>query len=534
MTLRMQMDYLAESGLEHARGLILSPQDVVSEYWTGSVRQQLVAGSDDYYDVNVVKLGPCNYQITCDAYRERNGEEIGRSALKAQLRLDPAIAFWAGVDTSILQCITIDGDVYCNGTLTNNGTVNGDVFADALSGSISGQHNPVVDLSLQWPQVTAADFISHYSVQSVDSTLSNVTFGPYDPVRVCYTGGGNMVVAGNVHIDGMLLVDGDLTVRGNGNVITAGKNVPAFLVTGDLIIDSDAQLDVYGLGLVDGKTKLAADTVDVNVSGGLFIQGAFEQRTVDSSGNRHMGKLYGDPTWRPAGGQTDGALEFDGINDKVEEEEAASYLNGLSAVTVSLWVKSDVIGEDHGIIFTSEPTGFDEEFGIRYDMAGAFGHGTKGVKASIGTTAGYTQIESKSNMQTTGWQHLALVWQSGESLKLYADGQLDSPLYDMGPVSGTVSGVQKLMLGQGSKGTYWDGLIDDLRIYDRALDPNDIYPPTDGLSGLVLHWKLDEQGGGNIVMSSAPSNTAIIIWPTGTPRNWSSAAGAFFRSIERE
>ena len=53
MTLRTQMDYLAESGLEHARGLILNPQDVETEYWAGAVRQQLVAGSDDYYDINL-------------------------------------------------------------------------------------------------------------------------------------------------------------------------------------------------------------------------------------------------------------------------------------------------------------------------------------------------------------------------------------------------------------------------------------------------------------------------------------------------
>ncbi|MBA7693960.1 hypothetical protein ES703_102560 [subsurface metagenome] len=32
MILRTQMDYLAESGLEHAKGLILNPQDVDSEY----------------------------------------------------------------------------------------------------------------------------------------------------------------------------------------------------------------------------------------------------------------------------------------------------------------------------------------------------------------------------------------------------------------------------------------------------------------------------------------------------------------------
>jgi type II secretory pathway component PulK len=38
MVLRTQMDYLAESSLEHAKGLILNPQDISSEYWTGAAR----------------------------------------------------------------------------------------------------------------------------------------------------------------------------------------------------------------------------------------------------------------------------------------------------------------------------------------------------------------------------------------------------------------------------------------------------------------------------------------------------------------
>ena len=65
MVLRTQMDYLAESGLEHARGLILNPQDVAAEYWTGAAGQQLVAGSDDYYDVEVIRDSNdyCNYII---------------------------------------------------------------------------------------------------------------------------------------------------------------------------------------------------------------------------------------------------------------------------------------------------------------------------------------------------------------------------------------------------------------------------------------------------------------------------------------
>ncbi len=55
-----QMDYLAESGVEHARGLILNPSGVDTgglDYWPGATRQQMTSGNDynDYYDVNVVR-----------------------------------------------------------------------------------------------------------------------------------------------------------------------------------------------------------------------------------------------------------------------------------------------------------------------------------------------------------------------------------------------------------------------------------------------------------------------------------------------
>ena len=86
MLLRTQMDYLAESGLEHARGLILNPQDVASEDWTGiHTELQLVEGSSDYYDVTVSRdySDPndlCNYIINCNAYRLEGGEKTGRSS----------------------------------------------------------------------------------------------------------------------------------------------------------------------------------------------------------------------------------------------------------------------------------------------------------------------------------------------------------------------------------------------------------------------------------------------------------------------
>ena len=541
MLLRTQMDFLAESGLEHAKGLIVSPQEVSSDYWRGNVGQQLAAGSD-YYDVNVVRDDPnggptyrCNYDIMCEAYRNKDGEKVGRSTLKAQLRLDPCIALWTGADTTISSAVTVNGDVYCNGRLMNNGQFNGDVFADVLNGNNScGQKKMVGDLSLSWPRVTVDDFTSNYSVQPIDiSSLENTSLVGSSQV---YYRNGNLMLAGGVRIEGMLIVNGDLVIGGSENVIIAEKNIPALLVTGDATIETGGTLEVYGLAVVNKAMQISGGTGGVSITGGLFIQDVLVETATDSSGNDNTCWLYNGPTWRPAGGQVGGALEFDGVDDTMEDPQASSYLNGLSAITISLWVKSDVRGKDRGILFTRNPTGSDEELGLRYDKSGAYGGGRRVIKASIRTTWGYTQIESTSNVQVTDWQHIAIVWESGSSLKLYINGELNALTYDKeGPVSGTISGVQKLMLGQGTKGRYWDGKIDDVRIYNRVLSEDEIYPPSGGSVGLLGYWALDETGGGDITITAAPSKTAVVVWSeAGAAENWGTAAGAFFKSIRRQ
>jgi cytoskeletal protein CcmA (bactofilin family) len=266
MILRTQMDYLAESGLEHARGLILNDSNYLGD-WAVS-RQRLVDSSDDYYDVDVVKdvNGECNYQITCDAYREKDGERIGRSSLEAELRLDPCIAFWIQASAQIINTVTINGDVYCNGTLTNSSVINGDVFANSIvgTGSITGRQKALGDLSLTWPQITVGDYTYDYTIIE-----ANIPSGNYTGVIYCPN---NIELSGNVNIDGMLIAGASLTVKGTGNVITAGENLPAMLVTGNLVISYGGSLDVYGLAVVNKRVQNGGN---VGINGGLFIKNAF-------------------------------------------------------------------------------------------------------------------------------------------------------------------------------------------------------------------------------------------------------------------
>ncbi|UCD52348.1 MAG: discoidin domain-containing protein [Phycisphaerales bacterium] len=199
---------------------------------------------------------------------------------------------------------------------------------------------------------------------------------------------------------------------------------------------------------------------------------------VDSSGSGHDGVLSG-VTWTPGGADGKGyCLAFAGDGGTVIDDDAEDFLNGLDGVTFALWIKSNVVGTDSGFLWLVEPDGGDNG-GLRYDAASwAWEGGTNLIKMTLETTGDHLVLEGSDDKQTTGWQHVAATWTSGEELKLYIDGQLDTPRGVDPPASGAVTAVTTLIVGKGAKddapGEGWDGLIDDVRIYSRALSQEEI------------------------------------------------------------
>jgi hypothetical protein len=279
--LRMQMDQLAQSGLEHARGLVLHPQDVPADFWTdGATAQQLVADSRDYYDVRVSQdtsrpTDRCTYDITCEAYRLAGSEKTGRSRLTSKLRLDPCVALQVGVNTTLWSGMNVYGDAYSRAGLTNNGTIDGDVFAASFAGAgtKTGQLNPQT-LSLAWPPVPAGYLNSQYPIRAAAGTLPAGTYAP-DSIWRCT---GDLAVTGTVTIRGMLLVVGDLTIQDNVNAsqIVAAQYLPALYVSGNLIIENVNGLQIEGLVVVDHDVRLSATASHITITGGLFVGGTLE------------------------------------------------------------------------------------------------------------------------------------------------------------------------------------------------------------------------------------------------------------------
>jgi hypothetical protein len=72
------------------------------------------------------------------------------------------------------------------------------------------------------------------------------------------------------------------------------------------------------------------------------------------------------------------------------------------------------------------------------------------------------------------WRHIGFVW-DGSHRFLYVDGS--EVAADTYPISGLESAIAGLHIGTDtthSQAGCWSGLIDDVRIYDRALGPDEV------------------------------------------------------------
>jgi len=523
MAVRMQMDQLAASGLEHARGLLLNPQEPPSVYWTGDVRQQLDEDSGDFYDVAIDRDGSdpndfCTYDITSTAYRERNGQRTGESRLAATLRLDPAVALWTGAtdeDLVVRERWTIHGDVRSARSVTNDGTIRGDVFAPGLVGDITGAHKGVVALTLDWPPLASS--YNHADYTTVPIGPGTISGGTYQPARIRRCNG-NLILDGAVVVDGMLLVNGNVTIQGSGARLTAAKNLAAVYVTGNLVLHQATDLQIEGLVVVDGDVFVGHGT-DVRIVGGLFAGGRITEATVDSSGYANGAILRNITTW--SGG---GALALDGVDQYVQTPDDEARLQLTGDYTLSARIHPAAFQKPWaGIVAKADPTGSANHWVLQFDDSSE-----RRLTVCHGTHKWYAGIELAEVVG--GWHHVAVVRQ-GNTMKSYLDGtERTAGLLYAWPGRGN----GHLNIGAdrtGSSSFVYKGLLDDVRVYNRALTEGEVSAlPIDG--SLLGHWRFDETGDDHPDMTIAvdPLRASII---DGNGANWSPAADAFFKSVRR-
>ena len=174
------------------------------------------------------------------------------------------------------------------------------------------------------------------------------------------------------------------------------------------------------------------------------------------------GTLNGDPVWQPAGGQVDGALAFDGIDDYVS---TPFILDPADAVfSVFAWIKGGAPGQ----VIISQTNGAGTG---RSWLCTDLSDGKLMTDLRTLGRGGGLPLMSESVITDAGWHRIGFVW-DGSYRYLYVDGT--EVAKDTDPQAHLETSEGGLYIGAGKNlepGSFFSGLIDDVRIYNRVITP---------------------------------------------------------------
>jgi len=207
---------------------------------------------------------------------------------------------------------------------------------------------------------------------------------------------------------------------------------------------------------------------------GLISYWPFDINANDNQGSNDG--IVNGATHLPSDGKFGGAFSFDGVNDYIDigpmNIVAGSGNNGL---TIAIWFKADSLIDPAqadsacGPRLISKATGFIAESN-HYWMLGFCDSKLRFRLKTEGTTT--TLIASNGTLQTSVWTHAAVTY-DGTTMRLYKDGVLERSISKSGTIS--TSNSVSANIGRNPDGSYhYNGLLDDARIYNRALSQSEI------------------------------------------------------------
>lgn len=220
---------------------------------------------------------------------------------------------------------------------------------------------------------------------------------------------------------------------------------------------------------------------------------------ADSSGYQSTGTVSG-AAW--TAGKDGNALQFDGIDDTLLVDNAAA-VTGATDFTLGAWVKVNAGAPLGTVIQQREPggNGYIGEYMLNVNANGTvnfFVYGSGGYQFDLTTT---------TTVNDGQWHYLSGV-RSGTTGYLYIDG------VQAATASGTIQSLNALAVTIGydyrDTNKHFTGLIDDVRIYSRALSSTEVFSIYDPLA-LPAGWTKQDIGSVGIAGSATHSAGSFTV-----------------------
>ena len=316
---------------------------------------------------------------------------------------------------------------------------------------------------------------------------------------------------------------------------TAGQSSRTFQLTpqDNAVADGPAAIVVTATAAGSASGQDTLTLLDDELSdAGLVAYWAMNEGSgstaADTSpyGRNHPGTLAGDTTWSPQG--LDHSLQFDGFSDRLAVPNSSSInIAWATQRTVSLWFAVDDASISSRKQVLYEEGGATRGINIYLDSGRLYVGGWNAPHESNWTGT----FHSTDQIQSGQWHHVALVLNGGSTIqpdvfKAYVDGTeigsgTGSQLWTHSDAIGVGQVVQttKFHDGDSGGGHGYAGLMDELRVYQRALAAAEVQTlasqsmaAQESLTVSITADSMSESGSSlATVMRSGDTSSALVV-----------------------
>lgn len=259
------------------------------------------------------------------------------------------------------------------------------------------------------------------------------------------------------------------------------------------------------------------------VTSGLGVHLKFDGNYSDSSGNGHNGTAVGSPEL--TSGLSGGAVRVKSVRDPANFNYVTLGKNNLlpfgqtKDFTVGYWMKTERVTGDPAVVA-------NKNWGSGGNVGWSIGTQTDGrlewnYRRRDPDSTRKDLDAAGQGLEANVWNHVVVAFTIAGDAVSYVNG-LEIDRRAIGPATGNIfDAALSLNIGQDGTGAYtdgeWDGLIDDLAIWDRSLSKREVATLYgQGLKGLSLDGTPGSGGTTLTAASIARNGASVVISWTGT------------------
>lgn len=221
--------------------------------------------------------------------------------------------------------------------------------------------------------------------------------------------------------------------------------------------------------VTDENGSDVSDSISVSVrdltivqNGNLICYYPFNNNAVDESSNSNNGVITGAQFQIDRFDMSNSALYFDGVDDNIIVPNN-SQLNFTESITLNFWMEIDNFFDREQYLISHG----------NWENRWKISISNKRLRWTVKTETGITDLDSETILKLDSLYNVTVVY-SGSDMEIYINGKLDAFKYWGGQINQTTI---DLSIGQslpGDNNYCFNGVLDDIRIYDYALPLNEI------------------------------------------------------------